>query len=199
MDLDDLDIFSQYSVGTFALISGMAIIGTITYFIYVIFPYTNDPIFFYSVIPFGLGILIPPFFFLDDLTETSDIFGKFLAGTVVAVMVWIAFHSGTQANLDLSNLEFVKLIVLPGIFTFITSLLLFRGVAVPLIEEGRFGGGSGEWEGIEFDEEDEEEFEESEIEKADKSTPKKKKQRGTKQYSDDSDEDLFPEEREESW
>ncbi len=192
MDLDDLDIFSQYSVGTFALISGMAIIASITYFIYVIFEHVGTSIFFYSVIPFGLGILIPPFFFLDDLTETSDIFGKFLSGTVVAVMVWIGFHAGTQAELDFANsLEFIMLIVLPGIFTFITSLLLFRGVAVPLIEEREFGGDSGEWTGIELEED--EEIEEEDFEEE---TPKKKKRRGTKQYSDD---DLFPEEREENW
>jgi len=192
MDLDDLDIFSRYSVGTFALISGMAIIGSITYFIYVIFGHVNTSLFFYSVIPFGLGILIPPFFFLEDLTEISDIFGKFLSGTVVAVMVWIAFHAGTQAGLGLTSFEFVKFIVLPGIFTFITSLLLFRGVAVPLIEEREFGD-SGGWTGIELGEEDEEEFEDEDFEEE---TPKKKKRRGTKPYSDD---DLFPEERDDSW
>ena len=192
MDLDDLDIFSRYSVGTFALISGMAIIGSITYFIYVIFGHVNTSLFFYSVIPFGLGILIPPFFFLEDLTETSDIFGKFLSGTVVAVMVWIAFPAGTQAGSGLTSLEFVNFIVLPGIFTFITSLLVFRGVAVPLIEEKEFGD-SGGWTGIELEDEDEEEFEDEDFEEK---TPKKKKRRGTKPYSDD---DLFPEERDDSW
>ncbi|MFO7991277.1 MAG: hypothetical protein R6U61_03160 [Thermoplasmata archaeon] len=193
MDLYDLDIFERYSTGTFALISGMAIIGTVTYFIYVIMG-LEQWVFFYSVLAFILGVFIAPFFFLEDLTGSSDIIGKFLSGVVAAAIVWIGYQSGTSQNL--SGIELTLYIVLPAIFTFITSLLLTRGVLVPMIEGGELGGGR-EWSGTDYEEDEweEEEFDEDIEDEYEEETEPSSVERRAEEHRE---KDLFPEE-EDSW
>ncbi len=195
MDLYDLDIFDRYSTGTFALISGMAIIGTVTYFIYVIMG-LGEWVFFYSVLAFILGVFIAPFFFLEELTGSSNILGKFLSGIVAAAIVWVGYQSGTSQNL--SSIKLTLYIVLPAIFTFITSLILTRGVLVPLIEEGELGGGK-EWSGTDYEEDEwedegleEDEWEEEEYEE--EYEPSSVESRAEEHR----EKDLFPEE-EDSW
>ncbi len=191
MDLDDLDIFDRYSTGTFALISGMAIIGIVTYFLYVILPLLDgrQMVFFFSVLAFVFGIFIPMFFFMEDLGGSSDILGKFLAGTVVAAIIWISYHNYNTEGLD--GLELGLYIVLPAVFTFWTSLTLVKGVVIPLLEEGGFGGGG--WEGVEEDYEEEEDYD-YDVEDDDlELEPESPEQRREK------DEELFPEERDTSW
>lgn len=192
MDLDDLDIFDRYSTGTFALISGMAIIGIVTYFLYVILPLLDGQqmVFFFSVLAFVFGIFIPLFFFMEDLGGSSDILGKFLAGIVVAAIVWISYHNYNTEGLDGTGLSLY--IVLPSIFTFFTSLTLVKGVVISLIEEGGFGGGG--WEGIEedYEEEEEDDYEVDDLDDELEPEPSpKRKQRN--------EEELYPEERDTDW
>ncbi len=164
MDIDD--IFSTIPAGIFALISGAAIIGIITYLIYIIIPVLdeNSVVFFFSILTFVLGIFIPIFFFMEDLAGVSDIIGKFMAGIIVAGIVWVSYHSSTA--LELNGTELTLYIILPAIFTFLTSLVLVRGVVISLLEGEGLGGGGWEtessdeeiWED-EYDESDEDEFE----------------------------------------
>ncbi len=182
MDIDNIDIFSKLSTGTFALISGLAIIGIITYLIYVIIPIEESTVLFFSILTFALGILIPVFFFMEDLAGISDIVGKFMAGVVVAVIVWISYHSSTA--LDMSGTELSLYIILPAVFTFLTSLVLVKGVVISLMEGEGIGGGGWDSESYDDDETWDDESDEDEFE-----------------YGSDSDEDihkdheLFPEEK----
>ena len=189
MDLDDLDIFEQYSSGTFALVSGMAIIGIVTYFIYVILGLRDgqEMIFFFSILAFTLGIFIPIFFFMEELGGSSDILGKFLSGIIVAAIVWISYHNYNAEGLNGTELSIY--IILPAFFTFMTSLILVKGVVMPLLEEGGFGGGG--WSGVKEDYEIEEEYEVDDLD--DELEPEPSSSRKQRE------EDLFPEERDTGW
>lgn len=152
MDLDDLDIFSKLSTGTFAMISGLAIIGLITYLIYVVIPIDDSTVRIFSLLVFILGISIPVFFFMEDLVGVSDIVGKMATGITGAIIAWITYHGSTA--LELSGSELAQYIVLPAILTLLTSLILIRGVVISIIEGGGFS--SREWRsgGMEFDDDD---------------------------------------------
>ncbi len=163
MDLDDLDIFSRFSTGTFALVSGLAIIGIITYMIYVIIPIPDNTVLLFSVLTFVLGILIPVLFFMEDLVGVMDIVGKLLTGITVAVIGWITYHGSTA--LELNGTDLSLYIVLPAVFTFLTSLILVKGVIISLMEGEGIGGGGWRRERydddeLSGDEDEDEEFEE---------------------------------------
>lgn len=158
MDLDDLNIFDRYSTSTFALVLGMAIIGTITYIIYVIAPlYADDrPVFFISLLVMIFGIFIPVSFFLEMILDViPDVVGKFVSGVLVAGIVWTLYHANTSEGVGGGGLTLF--IVLPALFTILTSLIMVRGVIIPLNEQSEFEFDVDEDEGIILSEEPEEE------------------------------------------
>ncbi len=158
MDLDDLNIFDRYSTSTFALVLGMAIIGTITYIIYVIAPLYADerPVFFISLLVMIFGIFIPISFFLEMILDViPDVVGKFISGALPAVIAWTLYHANTSEGVGGGGL--VLFIVLPALFTILTSLIMVRGVIIPLNEQSEFEFDVDEDEGIILSEEPEEE------------------------------------------
>ncbi len=178
MDLDDLNIFEKYSTGTFALVLGMAIIGTITYIIYVLGPLYGDhrSVFLLSFLVITLGIFIPFCFFVEMIfDDIPDVVGKFLAGLLFAGIVWTSYHTNTSEGIV--GAELVLYMALPALFSILTSLVLFRGVVIPVIEDSGFG--------VEWGDEEEGIITEDEME-------------GEK-VSEEEESDLFPEEMEDSW
>lgn len=136
MDLDDLNIFDKLSAGTFALISGVIIIATITFFVYSIYPLfsANEMAFVYAIVSLVLAVIIPLFYFVEDLFNVSDLVGKFISGISLSVLVVILIN--VYINFDLGKwLKPFPEILLSAILGFITSMFLIRGVIVPA-----FGG-----------------------------------------------------------
>lgn len=136
MDLDDLNIFDKLSTGTFALLSGILIIATVTIFIYTIYPLLSgyELGFIYAMVGLVLGIIAPLFFFIEDLFDISDIIGKFVAGISIAILVVILIN--IYATFDLGSwLKPFPQVLLSGIMGFVTSLFLVRGVIVPAYGE----------------------------------------------------------------
>ncbi len=178
MDLDDLNIFENFSTGTFALALGMGLIGTITYIIYILGPLYGDDrsVFLLSFLVIILGVFIPFSFFVEMLfDDIPDVVGKFLAGLLFAAIVWTSYH--TSSSEGVGGWGLVKYMVLPALFSILNSLILFRGVVIPITEESDYvvdWDEDEEDEGIIIDDEEEEDIE-------------------------DEDSDLFPEEMDDSW
>jgi len=191
MDLDDLNIFDKLSTGTFALISGILIIATVTIFIYTIFPLlSNDGLgFTYAIVALILGIIAPLFFFIEDLFDVSDIIGKFIAGISIAVLVVILINIYATFNLG-SWLKPFPHVLLSGIMGFVTSLFLVRGVIVPAyggyVETGQEG----------WDYETEEPVSTSEDEEIYRST---EPSASSEEEEFEDEEETFPEEEEDPW
>ncbi|GEM_PF-4543943 len=178
MDLDDLNIFEKYSTGTFALVLGMAIIGTITYVIYVLAPlYGPDrSIFLLSFLVIILGVFIPFSFFIEMLfDDIPDVVGKFVAGILFAGIVWTSYHAATSE--DVVGNDLVLYMVLPAFFSILTALIAVRGVLIPTLEESSFTVDWDEGEESIIDDEGDEEH----------------------PLDDEDDEELFPEEIDDSW
>ncbi|MFO8108977.1 MAG: hypothetical protein R6U17_00415 [Thermoplasmata archaeon] len=178
MDLDDLNIFDRFSTGAFALVLGMAIIGTITYIIYVITPLfgVDSSVFLLSILVIILGIFIPLFFFIENIFDMiPDVIGKFLAGLLFAGIAWTAYHSyDTQG---VGGIDMVLYMILPSLFAILTSLILVRGVIIPMTEGVEFEMDFDDEEGIiTADEPDEDDL-----------------------FEEEEDPDLFPEEEDDSW
>ena len=190
MDLDDLNIFDTLSTGTFALISGILIIATVTYFIYSIYPLLsgNEMGFVYAIVALALGIIAPLFFFIEELFEVSDIIGKFIAGISIAVLVVILLNIYMTFDLGSWGKPFPHVLI-SGIFGLVTSLFLVRGVIVPA-----YGGyvetESSEWS---YEEESVSNTEEEDIYRSTENT-------STSQKEETGDQgEKFPEEEEEPW
>lgn len=136
MDLDDLNIFDKLSAGTFALISGVIIIATITFFVYSVYPLlsTDKLAFTYAIISLVLGVIAPLFYFIEELFNINDLVGKFISGISLSVLVVILIN--VYMTFDLGKwLKPFPEILLSAILGFITSMFLIRGVIVPA-----FGG-----------------------------------------------------------
>lgn len=190
MDLDDLNIFDKLSTGTFALISGILIIATVTIFIYTIYPLLSgyELGFIYAVAALILGIIAPFFFFIEELFDISDIIGKFVAGISIAIMVVILINIFMTFDLGSWMKPFPQ-VLLSGIMGFITSLFLVRGVIVPAY------GGYVEPDSKGWRYEEEETVSTSEDEDLYRSTESKK----SKEEDLEKDEETFPEEEEDPW
>lgn len=156
VDWDMFDIFEKYDTGTFALVSGMAMIATATFIIYAVSPKaTGDTTtFYYAMIALCLTVLSPFLFYLGTLVDFPDILGKFTSGITLAVFGTLIYHVSQSMAIG-EWLYPIPRIFFTGIFGFITSFLFFRGVAVQLVEQK-------EEIRMEFDEE--EEIEDAEIE-----------------------------------
>ena len=131
MDLDDLNIFDKLSAGTFALISGVVIIATLTFYVYSIHPLlsTDKLAFIYAIVCLILGVIAPLFYFVEDLFNISDLVGKFISGISLSVLVVILIN--VYMTFDLGNwLKPFPQILLSAIFGFITSMFLIRVVIV---------------------------------------------------------------------
>ncbi len=155
MDLESIE--GYFSEGTLALMSGVAIIVTITFFIYEIIPLFSDRpmIFMFSVIALIVCVISSISFYLFEITLLSDVIGKLLTGLTVTIFAVILFHVGRAYGI--SSLPEVALI---GFLGFASTLPLTRGVLIPL-----FGHGVSESSGKEFEEIDEiDEDEDDELE-----------------------------------
>ncbi len=136
MDLEDLDeIFSEFSEGTLALVSGISIIITIIFFIYAVIPlYENHAfIVLLSFLALVVCFSAPVFFRLADITIVPDVLGWLLAGVSIAIFGWIIFHGGYYV--DVFSLQYI---IPSGLFGFASSLPLTKGVLLPLFGEGEF-------------------------------------------------------------
>lgn len=190
MDLDDLNIFDKLTTGTFALISGILIIATVTFFIYTIYPLLSGNVraFSYAIIALILGILAPLFFFIEDLFDISDIIGKFIAGISIAVLVVILINIYMTFDLG-SWLKPFPHVLLSGIMGIITSLFLVRGVIVPAY------GGYAEPESQGWSYEKEDTVSKSEEDLYETTETRERQDRET----NEEDKEKFPEEEEDPW
>jgi len=186
MDLEELDDYlSEFSEGTYALISGISIIITVIFFIYAVVPLYED--YAFIVLLSFLALLVcfcaPIFFRLADITLLPEVLGWLLAGIAIALFGWIIFHAGYY--IDTLSLQYV---IPSGLFGFASSLPLTKGVLLPLFGEGELGTFESE---LEVDEETEGEEYEDQIE------------RGFEDRDHDEGDtleaDKFPEEENEPW
>lgn len=189
LDLEEFNIFNKYSMETFALVSGMALIGTGAYLFYVIYPlYPHSP-FLYSFLGLAMCALAPLMFYLSELTDTSSIMGKFISGITLASFLTMLFQVTRERTLTFGEHYFpFTEIFLTGLFSGITSFLLVRGVVVPILEKE------------EYKTEDEIELEEDEfLEEEDEYTAEES---GTKDYTEEEsleEDDKFIDEEDEPW
>lgn len=157
MDVEDLDdVFSESSEGLLALISGIAIIITITFFIYEIVPFFSDHpmIFLFSVSSLIVCVVSSISFYLSDITLLPDVLGKLITGLTITIFAVVLFHVGRTYGM--SSLPEVVLI---GFLGFASALPLARGVLIPLFGEGEVFEVSESEEEFEDIEEDEVGFE----------------------------------------
>jgi len=197
MDIESLDdFFSEYSEEVFALLSGIVIIITIIFFIYGVRPLW-DPhslIVLLSLLSFLVCFSAPIFFRLSDMTLVPDVVGWLLGGVSIALFGWVIFHGGYYLREVVLTFQYI---VPSGIFGFLSSFPLTKGVFIPLFGEGDLSAFGIESE----DEEDfEEEFEETE-ESEEEGQIERDFEESTGRYEekDTLDEEKFPEEDNEPW
>ncbi len=130
MDLEDIEnLFSDVSEGVQALISGVALIITLIFFVYAVIPiYGDHPnVVLFSLLSLLVCFLAPFFFRLPDMTLVPDVLGWLLTGIAIAIFGWIIFHAGYY--IDILSLGYI----LPsGLLGFASSLPLTEGVLIPL-------------------------------------------------------------------
>jgi len=140
------DLFSEFSEGMLALMSGIAIIITITFFIYEIGPLFSEErtIFMFSIFALIVCIVSSISFYLAEITLLPDVIGKLLTGLTITIFAVILFHVGRSYGISsLPEIVFI------GFLGFVSALTLTRGVLVPLFGEEMF---------LEMSETDEDEF-----------------------------------------
>ncbi len=176
MAYEGSNLFSRYSPGAFALVSGAAMIGMIFYIIWVILPtLSSDPyVFLFSMLSLIFCAIAPPLYYLDQLSDYSDIMGKFTSGAALMVFGVLLIQVINVYSLSPSKLFYpMPRIIITGLLALLTSFIWIRGVIVPLSGEG-------------FEEEFEEEETEEEVD----------------EFEEDfegSSDDKFPEEKDEPW
>ncbi len=191
MDTDKF--FSKFSEGILAILAGISIIITISFFVYVVGQFLPDKqwLFVFSLIAVIVGVIAPISFYISELTVWPDLLGKLITGITIALLavllvnVYLSYEVGELLRVFLS-----------GILGLFSSLLLVRGVLVPLYgSEVEFESSETIEESFEEDFEDqmEEDFsteEESDFEESsvNESFPDQKE-----------DEEKFPEEENEPW
>ncbi|GEM_PF-2027282 len=164
MGLEDVDeIFSEVSEEVLALVSGIAIIITIIFFIYAVVPLYEDhsTIVLFSLLSLIVCFAGPVLFRLPEMSSVPEVVGWMMTGITIAGFAWIIFHVGNY--IDLLGL---KVIIPSGLLGFASSLPLTQGVLLPLLGEGMFEMFETDMEEDEFEEEEfeEDEFEEDEFE-----------------------------------
>ncbi|MEF8874591.1 MAG: hypothetical protein V5A88_07985, partial [Candidatus Thermoplasmatota archaeon] len=135
MDLEEIDeLFSEVSEEILALVSGIAIIITVIFFIYAVAPLYEvySDIVLFSFLSLLVCFSAPIFFRLPDMSAVPDVVGWMLTGVTIAGFGWIIFHVGYY--IDVLGL---KLIIPSGLLGFASSLPLTQGVLIPLLGEGR--------------------------------------------------------------
>lgn len=173
MTFEGSEIFSRYSPGAFALVSGAAMIGTIFYIIWVILPTLNSDsyVFLFSMLSLIFCAIAPPLYYLDELSDYSDVIGKFTSGAALMVFGVLLIQVINVYPISLSRFFYpLPRIIITGLLALLTSFIWIRGVVVPL-------------SGDEYEEEYEEE--EEEIDEFEEDFEK--------------EEDRFPEEEDEPW
>ncbi len=156
MDWENLDdAFSEFSDGMLALLSGIAIIITITFIIYEVWPLLSDQrmIFVFSISALIVSVVASISFYLSSITMLPDVVGKLITGLTVAIFGVILFH--VSRTYGISSLPEI---VLLGFLGFASALPLAKGVLVPLLGEDTTFEVSGS------DEEEFEDIEEEELE-----------------------------------
>ncbi len=192
MDMEDF--FSESSEGLLAILAGIAIIITISFFVYVVGQHIPDePILFvFPLVAVIVGALAPISFYISELTTWPDLIGKLVTGITIAILVVLIINM----NMSYEVSDLIE-VLLSGVLGLSSSLLLVRGVLVPIYgEEMEFesSGSSRESFGESFDEEIEEDFETEEEDMIE--------ERGSVEdvsTENESEEEKFPEEENEPW
>ncbi|MFP4000665.1 MAG: hypothetical protein ACLFU5_02045 [Thermoplasmata archaeon] len=156
MDLSGIeDLFSEISEGLLALISGIAIIITVIFFVYAIIPLYGDQnsIVWFSLLSLLVCFLTPVFFRTPDMSTVPDVLGWLMAGITIALFGWMVFHTGYYINF--SGLGYI---IPSGLLGFASGLPLTEGVLIPLFSGE--GLRAFEFSGKSEKDEDEEDFEE---------------------------------------
>ncbi len=137
MDLEEIDEYlSDMSEGVMALISGIAIIITVTFFIYTIWPLWDQGeggLFAFSIVALIVTILSSIGIYLSDITFLPDVIGKLLTGLTIAIFGVIIFHVANAYGAGA-----LPEVVLMGLLGFASALPLTKGVLIPLFSEEDF-------------------------------------------------------------
>ncbi|MFW5945513.1 MAG: hypothetical protein ACOCSJ_02825 [Candidatus Natronoplasma sp.] len=191
MDLESLDeLFSEFSEGIYALMSGISIIITVIFFIYAVIPLYDN--YAFIVLLSSLALLVcfgaPIFFQLSEMTLVPDVVGWLLAGISIALFGWVIFHGAYYV--DILSLQYI---IPSGLLGLASSLPLTKGVLLPLFGEGEFEVLETESEVDEDLEELEESDDEGQIERD------FEERTGGYEEEDTLDDEKFPEEDNEPW
>ncbi len=133
MDTEAMDdFFSDFSEGMLALVSGIAIIITITFFIYEIIPlFSDEPmVFTFSIFSLIVCVAASISFYLSDITLLPDVVGKLITGLSITIFAVILFHIGNSYGISA-----LPEVVLIGLLGFVSALTLSKGVLIPLFGE----------------------------------------------------------------
>ncbi len=130
MGLEKIDeVLSDMSEGILALVSGIAIIITITFIIYEVGPLLDDKsgIFAFSLISLLVCVVSSISFYLSDITLLPDVGGKLITGLTLALFGVILFHVGNTYGASE-----LPVVILTGSLGFASSLPLVKGVLIPV-------------------------------------------------------------------
>ena len=192
MDMESLDdLFSEFSEGIYALVSGIVIIITIIFFIYAVVPLYEHHflIVLLSFLSFLVCFSAPIFFRLSDITLIPEVVGWLLAGISFALFGWVIFHGGYYLDEGVLSLQYI---IPSGLFGFASSLPLTKGVLLPL-----FGG--GELEHFETERDIEEDLEGTEESDQEGQIEREFEPNDEKDEEDTLDEEKYLEEENEPW
>ncbi len=146
MDIEN--ILSRYSDELLAIFSGIVIIFTIYFFLTVVVPLWSEKssLVIFSLITLIVGVIIPLSFYISDVTVWPDPVGKMITGISIAIFLILVIH--ISLSYGTSNLGEV---LFSGLLGLSSSLLLVRGVLVPMMGVELEYEGSIEEENFEVD------------------------------------------------
>jgi len=188
MDMESLDdFFSEFSEGMMAILAGVVIIITIWFLIETVIPLWSDKtiLLVYAFVLLFVGVLAPIAFYISELTVWPDLVGKLITGIAIAIFIVLIIQVVTSHG----SSELPE-IVFSGLLGLSSSLLMTRGVLVPLLGTERY------LERSETFEEDLEEMEENDHEDQ---LERDFKYNTEKDEEDTFDEEKYPEEENEPW
>jgi len=131
MDVESLDdYFSEFSESILAILAGVVIIITIWFFIEAVIPLWSDNsiLLIYAFVLLFVGVIAPIAFYISELTLWPDLVGKLITGITGAIFLVLIIQVITSH--DSSKLPEI---VFSGLLGLSSSLLLTRGVLVPLL------------------------------------------------------------------
>lgn len=137
MNLEDIDEFlSDMSEGVMALVSGVAIIITVTFFIYTVWPLWDQGeagLFAFSIVALVVTIISSIGLYLSDITFLPDVLGKLITGLTAAIFGVVIFHVANTYGAGA-----LPEVILMGFLGFASALPLTKGVLIPLLGEEEF-------------------------------------------------------------